>query len=918
MPRDAGADGEASISSLTSPASDASRLSRLSRYRGLIVALVVLAGLGLTWLGWLFVARTETKRIEADFLKRAAVQMRLARERLQLHEELVRGLRAYLENSSDVQRGEFAAYVKVLLERLPAGRAFQWAPRIPHERRAALEAEMRAIGHANFRLWERDVAGQLGTPAIPARERPEYWPILWAEPHSGNEPSLGFDLHESIVTRPMLDAARARKELMLSPQVRLIRTQETDRGAGVIFIEPVFRPGDPNAAPEDGFLGFIQAIFSVDRLLAQVHTESPDDALDFAYYDDSAQFEHLRLLYARIDGREYSGSGDAAPRPIDAPPSLHDRADATGEKFRIGGRDWRIVITPNAAWLARQRSPLPWLVSAGELGLTLFAALFVSALLSRTAQTEQMVARRTGELVESRRQLAGLLADMPGAAYRCAPEPPYPVLFVSDGVEDLTGVPARDFVVGERKWVELIHAEDVPECERRIAAAIESREPFELEYRLLHRDGTTRYVWERGHAVYGDDGRPRFIEGLVVDATDRKAAETRAREFDRQLLETQKLESLGVLAGGIAHDFNNILTAVLGNAALAKLQLPANAPVKPHLDQIETAARRAADLCAQMLAYAGRGTLAPSRVDLSALVRDTAALLEVSIGKGTRLHLHLPVQLPAVQADATQLRQIVMNLVINAAEAIGDRAGAITVSTFTQTVTPADLHRAVQHPELPGGVYVGLEVRDNGSGIPPETIARMFEPFFTTKFSGRGLGLSAVLGIVRSHRGALFVESEVGAGSRLRLLLPAAHGEVPTGLALGAAGQPASDALPQLQGTILIVDDESAVREMGSMALRHAGLEVMEAADGFQALTLCRDHPEMIDLVLLDLTMPNLSGEETLRRLRMQGAKQKVILMSGYSANEATRRCQQLGAVAFVQKPFEIAALLKLIGTHLR
>lgn len=917
MASDTGAVGATSNPAGTPPGAGRPRPSLFATHRPTIVGAVVATGLLLSWLGWLFVSGAETRRIEADFQKRAAVQMRLARERLQLHEELVRGLRAYVENSADVQRAEFAAYVKVLLERLPASRAFQWAGRVPHERRAALEAEMRISGPADFRLWERDVAGQLGTPAIVARVRPEYWPILWVEPLAGNEPSLGFDLHESVVTRPMLDRARAEKRLMLSPQVRLIRTRETDRGAGIIFIEPVFRSGDPSAAPEDGFFGFIQAIFSVDRLLAQVHTEAPDDALDLAYYDDSAQFEHLRLLYARIDGREYSGSGDAAPRPLDAPPSLQDRADATGENFRIGGRDWRIVITPNARWLARQRTLVPWFVLGGELALTLFAALFVHALLSRTARTEQTVAQRTVELVESRRQLAGLLADMPGAAYRCAPQVPYPVHFVSEGVQELTGYPARDFVGGERKWAELMHAEDVAECARRIDAAVERQESFELEYRLLHRDGHVRHVWERGHAVYREDGTPQFLEGLVVDITARKAAEARAREFDRQLLETQKLESLGVLAGGIAHDFNNLLTSVLGNAALAKLQLPANAPIKPQLEQIENASRRAADLCAQMLAYAGRGTLAPSRLDVSALVRDTVALLEVSIGKGTRLHLHLPVQLPAVQADATQLRQIVMNLVINASEAIGDRAGAITISTFMQTATSAELQRAVQHPELPGGAYVGLEVRDNGSGIPPETLARMFEPFFTTKFSGRGLGLSAVLGIVRSHRGALFVESELGAGSSFRLLLPAVAGEVSPGLAIGASGTATSGPLPKLTGAILIVDDEPAVREMGAMALRHAGLEVLEAADGFEALNLCREHPEKIDLVLLDLTMPNLSGEETLRRLRMQGARQKVILMSGYSANEAARRCQQLGAVAFLQKPFELAVLIAELKKHL-
>jgi signal transduction histidine kinase/CheY-like chemotaxis protein len=443
--------------------------------------------------------------------------------------------------------------------------------------------------------------------------------------------------------------------------------------------------------------------------------------------------------------------------------------------------------------------------------------------------------------------------------------------------------------------------------------------PFELEYRIRHVDGRERHIWERGHGVYDEAGQLVGIEGLMVDATARKEAEAHAREFDRQIVETQKLESLGVLAGGIAHDFNNLLTAVLGNASIARQTLPATSPLQSQLQQIEKASRRAADLCAQMLAYAGKSQLTTARVDLSELVRETTSLLGVTLGKSTQLHLRLTTELPHVQADATQLRQIVMNLVINAADAIGDRAGEVVLRTFALEATREELATAVERPDLPAGRYVGLEVRDNGTGMPAEMLARIFEPFFTTKFSGRGLGLSAVLGIVRSHHGALFVESQPGAGSTFRLLLPAAT--TPVAAVQPASFPPATTAtasvLPKLRGTVLIVDDEGHVREMIALALQMAGLEVMEAPDGERALQLCREHAESIALILLDLTMPGLSGEETLRRLRMQGAKQKVILISGYSAVDTAKRCAQLGAVAFLQKPFEIAALLGELKKHL-
>ncbi|WP_415908551.1 CHASE domain-containing protein [Oleiharenicola sp. Vm1] len=850
-------------------------LSALVAHRRALVAAVVALGVAFSAVGWWFVRNTEERRIDAAFQRRSSVQVRLARERLELHEEIVRGLRAYMENSDDVTAAEFATYTRPLLERLPAARAFEWAPRVPRAQRADFEAA-HARARPGFRLWERDVSGQIGTAAVPARDRPEHWPITFVEPVAGNESSFGFDLFGSVVTRPMLDAARATRTMHASPQVRLIRTKEQDRGAGVIFIEPVFRPDAPGSGP-DGFAGFIQAIFSVDSLLKQVHTEAADDAVDLAYFDDSAQFAHLQLLYARIDGHEYSGSRDAAPSAIVAPPFPAPGSDAVSETFSVGGRTWRLVVAPNAAWVAQQRTSIPGLVLAVLLAFTALAALFTHALLSRTAGIESEVALRTAELAESERRLASLLSDMPGAAYRSEPHEPFRTTFASEGIQELCGYGPEEFVSGRVNWESLMRAEDVPDANRRVAAALAQHQTFELEYRIRHLDGRERHIWERGHGVYDDAGRVVALEGLMVDATAREEAEARAREFDRQIVETQKLESLGVLAGGIAHDFNNILTAVLGNASIARQTLPAADPLHVQLQQIEKAARRAAELCAQMLAYAGKSQLSTARVDLSELVRDTTQLLEVTLGKSTRLHLRLTTDLPHVQADATQIRQIVMNLVINAADAIGDRAGEVVLRTFTADLTREELQAAVQHPDLPSGRYVGLEVRDNGSGMPAEMLARIFEPFFTTKFSGRGLGLSAVLGIIRSHRGALFVESQVGVGSTFRLLLPAATAPV-------AAVQPSpvpaartadSPGLPALRGTVLVVDDEAHVREMTTLALEMAGLEVMQASDGERALQLCREHPEMIDLILLDLTMPGLSGEETLRRLRLQGRRKR-------------------------------------------
>ncbi len=510
------------------------------------------------------------------------------------------------------------------------------------------------------------------------------------------------------------------------------------------------------------------------------------------------------------------------------------------------------------------------------------------------------------ELQENRRQLSNLISQLPGAAFRCQFDEKLTALFVSEGMLALTGYPADDYLAGRIHIAQLTVLADRPAVRAAVGSAIKECRPFEIEYRLTHREGQEKWVLVRGRPIYDEKGGLRFLEGLAIDVTALKQAEQEKIAIERKLLAAQKLESLGVLAGGIAHDFNNILTSVLANASLARHDADAGQPVDRSLVQIENAARRAADLCQQMLAYAGKGKIVTDRVNLSELVQGTAALLEITLNKNTRLDLRLAGELPPVLADLTQLRQIVMNLVINAADAITGSQGLITITTFAQEADSALLHSALGHPDLPPGPYVCLEVTDNGTGMAPQTIARIFEPFFTTKFSGRGLGLSAVLGIVQSHRGALFVESTPGQGSTFRLLLPASPGQAGS----SAPPFPAPAGRVALRGTVLIVDDEEAVRNVAATVLELHGAGAIPAANGNEALDFLRTHGGKISLVLLDMTMPGISGEETLRRMRMLNARQPVILMSGYSETETMQRSANLGVAGFIQKPFEIDTLL--------
>jgi len=364
-----------------------------------------------------------------------------------------------------------------------------------------------------------------------------------------------------------------------------------------------------------------------------------------------------------------------------------------------------------------------------------------------------------------------------------------------------------------------------------------------------------------------------------------------------------------VLAGGIAHDFNNLLTGVIGHANFARGELArGHTAIDPLLAQVELSAQRAAELCRQLLAYAGKGRLVVRLIDLNVAVQQTVPLLNLSITKKVTLDLQLAEGLPPFRGDPTQINQVLMNLVANASEAIGLGVGTVTIRTERVTLTPMDMLTLTTSPDIEPGTYISLEVRDTGCGIPPEAINHIFEPFFTTKFVGRGLGLSAVLGIVQGHRGGIRVSSQAGAGTIFELFFPvvaALSRETQSGLPGSAAPR----------GTVLVVDDDETIRGFANRVLIAAGYAVVSAVDGEDALMKLRRDPVNFDAVLLDLTMPKLDGEDTLMALRMLAPNLPVILTSGYSEQTIAQRFVGRGLADFLPKPFVSEALVSSIDT---
>jgi PAS domain S-box-containing protein len=479
------------------------------------------------------------------------------------------------------------------------------------------------------------------------------------------------------------------------------------------------------------------------------------------------------------------------------------------------------------------------------------------------------------------------LSEMDGTLIQC-----------NDAFCQTTGC-ERDEILGGGKtptelWVN-------PELRKRMYREVAERGSVDgLEFKLRRRRDGQQRIMQISARLVEVAGRSAVLS-VARDVTEQ-------RNIEQQMLHSQKLESLGVLAGGIAHDFNNLLTGILGNADLAKTEMSPLAPSRVSLEAIEVAAHRAADLCRQLLAYSGRGRFLIQPLNLQELVEEMGHLLSVSISKKVVLKYHFAKGLPSVEGDATQLRQVIMNLIVNASEAIGERSGVISITVGLAQCDADYLRSCFGADHIMPGDYVYLEVSDTGHGMDKATLDRIFDPFFSTKFTGRGLGLAAVLGIMRGHHGAITVYSEPSRGSTFKLLFPASETLAPS-----VEGRPTISVGFHASGKILLADDEESIRNLGRRMLQRAGFEVVVAADGREALEKFAAEKDSISLVILDLTMPHFDGEACFREMRQLKPGVRVILSSGYNEQDIVNRFAGKGLAGFVQKPYTTEELLSKI-----
>lgn len=465
---------------------------------------------------------------------------------------------------------------------------------------------------------------------------------------------------------------------------------------------------------------------------------------------------------------------------------------------------------------------------------------------------------------------------------------------------------------------ELVEQDSVPALKDLLSRAVATDQRFSCEVRLSGSQGMILPLEVNCWGTHHDQITTLHL--IWHDISERLRIAQERSEFEQQMVSMQKMESLGVLAGGIAHDFNNLLTVILGNASLLHSSPQMMFDDRNSLESIQNAASRAAELTQQMLAYAGRGKFDVRVLDLSSLIREMYQLLVASISKTSQLVLNLDDKLPTIRADVTQLKQIMMNLVLNASESMDGKPGVIRIAT---SVAPAPVrseagshcvcfsgHENETHSELGSpSEFVMLEVIDEGCGMMESVMERILDPFFTTKFSGRGLGLSTVVGIVRSHRGCLVVQSEVGRGSTFRVYLPVDRTSVESRTPEESVAQ-----IPERTAHVLVVDDEPSVLMLMKRTMEHAGFQVTPCASPVEALDFLRDGRNEFDCLVTDITMPVMDGLELSRAAQALKPELPIVLCSGFSVSLNQHEAQLPGLYAFLKKPFQTRELTNLVS----
>ena len=840
---------------------------------GLLGVLLALAGAALA-------RRSQILRTEARFQSEVASTKGDLEDRFRSYSEVMLGFRGLIRASNGVNRKLFHDYASAL--------------ELGNQYRGLLAISFSVpVAASDRQAFEQRLQAELGEPGRPFAIRPPglrptYFVVIYGEPEAVNRSAIGFDALAIAGQGDSLAQAVDTGRLVASAPVKVIQYDGPD--PSLVLRLPVYHRDLPTATVTQrrrALYGCLNGIFRTQDLLQDAIGPQAFKLMDMWFEDlgtaqpGSAQVQpHLPLL-----GTPF--------RPQSRLAALLKGRHETRFTLEVGGRIWqghlraRNVLVGDLAWII----PL-FVLTAGTLVALLLARL-LGAMNLTTQRARQLALRMTEKLQENESRLQAIAQAVPDLLFVMDEDGRYVEVYGRE--DDLRAAPRTELM--GRTVAEVLPAEVARICLEGIKTTLATHELQTITYEWTTPAGRISFearLYEMAMALHGK----RCVVLVTRDITERSRAEENLRM-------TQKLESLGVLAGGIAHDFNNLLTAILGNLNLAQMHIPDLSPAAPLLLRVETTVLRAAELAHQMLAYSGRGAFTIELVELNAVVGEMTELLAVAIPKKVTLAFRLAPDLPPLLADRAQLQQVVMNLVTNASEAMEDRIGDITIATGLATLDEAFLSEQFPTQSLEPGRYLTLGVTDTGCGMEPETLERIFDPFFTTKATGRGLGLSAMLGILRGHGAGITIQSEPGLGSSFQVYFRCAE----AGPGPASATPPEAAAAPPLHGTILVVDDEPMVRQTARGIIEALGLRVLEACDGLEALDVFLQHRAEIDLVLMDITMPSMDGNEAFLALRDFDPELPVILSSGFTVQEVVQPPAGTRPAEFLQKPYRVADL---------
>ncbi len=850
-------------------------------FRPMLAGGILLLGFLVTVIASLVARATQISRARARFEAASFEARGRLENRLRNCEDLLLGIRGFVQAQEGPDRMRFWTYLHSmdLGHRYPGLLGASYGvPVTLAEREAVKEMLRKEHGQPDLEIkpgWGFEL------DAI----------VLFAEPEAANLKVLGFNSGSSSEQRNSLLAARDTGLLQASPAMPIAQAPEA--GPGLVLRLAVYRGGQVPPTPETrraAFSGYVNCAFLLRELANDSLVRLARDEIRVSLTD---------LTESATPNTFLEAGGDRAPRWWHrfGPGPLRKK-----EMLEVDGRQWAMELRSGPAFFQVGEVAFPWLIFLLGAQTTLLLAALVRSISLTGQRARKLAEEMTAELHRSESRLQAITRVMPDAILVLDADGRYVEILTSDDSQ-LAAPPSK--LLG-RAVDDFLDPDLVKAVHQTIRQALAERQIQSLEYDLNTGKGHMRFEARVAPMDVEIDERPCVI-WVARDVTERHAQE-------EALLQTQKLESLGLLAGGIAHDFNNLLAAIQGHLNLAQLVIEEQADPTEHFIRMNTSIRRAADLARQLLAYSGRGAFQVELVDLNILVGEMAELLGVSRSKKVELDVRLCPDLPPIQGDRVQLQQVVMNLVMNASEAFNGQAGVVELATGVDHLDDSSLGQKILGEDLRPGDYVTLLVLDLGSGMEPEVLARIFDPFFTTKPMGRGLGLSAMRGILRAHGAGFEIHSQPGRGTRIKLYFPVS----PTG-----AGGPEVAEAPvaggnALSGTILLAEDETILREIVREMIERIGFSVVEAADGEEAWEHFRQEPSRFRAVVLDLTMPRRGGLEVYAMIRDEAPDLPIVLCSGYSRDEIPEPRDSEEPRTFLQKPFTFrqfeAALREVLG----